>query len=296
VIRLTVRPLHVAIFVAIMAIWGLNFVVAKIGLQQLPPLLLITLRWLLVAVMLAPFVARPTGRWRQVMLVSFTLGFLHFALMFTALRQLDASTAAIAIQLQVPFAALLSAVVFKDPLGWRRALGMAISFAGVALIAGEPRLDGHYLALAMAIAAACIWSVANIQIKLMGDIDGLTLIAWIGVFAAPQMALGSYLLEDGQGAALAAADWRAWASVAYQAVFVVGIGYGAWYWLLKRYAVNQVMPFALLMPGFGVASGVVFLDEPVTLALIGGAALTILGVGIIILRRPKLVAPEAERV
>jgi O-acetylserine/cysteine efflux transporter len=270
-----IRPLHVAIFVAIMAIWGLNFVVGKIGIQQLPPLLMMTLRWALVAVMLAPFVARPKGRWREVMLVSVTLGFIHFALMFTGLQHIDASTAAIAIQLQVPFAASLSAIIFKDAIGWRRALGMAISFIGVALIAGEPRLDGHYLALAMVIAAACIWSVANIQIKLMGDIDGLTLIAWIGVFATPQMALGSWLLEDGQAAALAAADWRAWASVAYQAVFVVGIGYGAWYWLLKRYAVNQVMPFMLLMPVFGVTSGVAFLDEPVTLALIAGAALTI---------------------
>ena len=204
-------PLHVAIFVAIMAIWGLNFVVAKIGIEQLPPLLMIALRWALVAVMLTPFVKPPRGHWRAVMLVSFTLGFVHFGLMFTGLRDVDASTAAIAIQLQLPFAAMLSAVIFNDPLGWRRALGMAISFAGVALIAGEPRLDGHYLALAMVIAAACIWSVANIQIKLMGDIDGLTLIAWIGVLATPQIALGSYLLEDGQAAALAAADWRAWA-------------------------------------------------------------------------------------
>jgi O-acetylserine/cysteine efflux transporter len=294
--RLAMRPLHVVLFVGIMAIWGVNFVVAKIGIEQLPPLLMIALRWGLVAVMLLPFVKPPRGHWRAVMLVSFTLGFVHFALMFTGLRDIDASTAAIAIQLQVPFAALLSAVIFNDPLGWRRALGLSISFIGVALIAGEPRLDGHYLSLAMVIAAACIWSVANIQIKLMGDIDGLTLIAWISVFATPQIALGSYLIEDGQFAALASADWRAWASVVYQAVFVVGIGYGTWYWLLKRYAVNQVMPFMLLMPVFGVASGVVFLGEPMSLALAGGAALTILGVGIIILRRPKLVAPAAERV
>ena len=249
--RLAMRPLHVALFVAVMAIWGLNFVVAKIGLLQLPPLLMIALRWGLVAVMMLPFVKPPRGHWREVMLVSITLGFVHFALMFTGLRDIDASTAAIAIQLQVPFAALLSAVIFKDAIGWRRALGLAIAFVGVALIAAEPRLDGHYLALTMVISAACIWSVANIQIKLMGDVDGLTLIAWIGIFATPQIALGSYLLEDGQAAALAAADWRAWASVAYQAVFVVGIGYGAWYWLLKRYAVNQVMPFMLLMPAFG---------------------------------------------
>ena len=293
--RLAITPLHGALFVAIMAIWGLNFVVAKISMEQLPPLLMTALRWALVAIMLVPFVGRPRGRWRQVMLVSFTLGFVHFALMFTGLRDIDASSAAIAIQLQVPFAALLSAVIFNDPLGWRRALGLAISFVGVALIAGEPRLDGHYLSLAMVIAAACIWSVVNIQIKLMGDVDGLILIAWIGVFATPQLALGSYLIEDGQAAALVAADWRAWASIAFQAVFVVGIGYGSWYWLLKRYAINQVMPFMLLVPLFGVASGIVFLGEPVTLALVGGAAITILGVGIIILRRPKPMAPKAGR-
>ena len=69
--HLAIRPLHVAIFVAIMAIWGLNFVVGKIGLEQLPPLLMMALRWVLVAVMLAPFVARPKGRWREVMRVSF---------------------------------------------------------------------------------------------------------------------------------------------------------------------------------------------------------------------------------
>ncbi len=97
-------------------------------------------------------------------------------------------------------------------------------------------------------------------------------------------------------AALAAADWRAIMSVVYQSVFVVGVAYGAWYWLLNRYAVNQVMPFTLLVPIFGVLSGVFLLDEPFTLALMTGGLLTVLGVGIITVRRPKLFAPEAERV
>ena len=291
-----IAPAHLLLFVMIAVIWGLNFVVAKIGLAQLPPILFMTLRWGLVAVLLVPFVKPPRGRWREVILISFTLGFLHFALMFTGLREIDAGAAAIAIQLQVPFAAVLAAIFFRDKLGWRRALGMATAFAGVAIIAGEPRIEGHYLALAMVIAAACIWSVANIQIKMMGEIDGLVLNAWIGVFATPQLLIASLLLEEGHLDALAAADWRAYLSVVYQAVFVVGIAYVAWYWLLNRYEVNQVMPFLLLIPVFGVLSGVVFLGEPLTLALVGGGLLTVLGVGVITLRRPKLVAPEAERV
>ncbi len=141
--RLAMRPLHVAIFVAIMAIWGLNFVIAKIGLQQLPPLLMMALRWVLVAVLLLPFVKPPRGRWRQVMLVSVTLGFLHFALMFTGLQHIDASTAAIAIQLQVPFAALLSAVIFKDwtyPCRFLRWFVITCKTLGNLAFTGLPRL------------------------------------------------------------------------------------------------------------------------------------------------------------
>ena len=291
-----IRPLHIFLFVFIAVIWGFNFAVAKIGLAQLPPIFMMSLRWALVGLLLAPFVKPPRGRWRPVLLVSFTLGFLHFAMMFTGLKDVDASTAAIAIQLQIPFAALLAAIFFKDKLGWRRGLGMAVAFVGVAIIAGEPRLAGNYIPLALVIVAACIWSVANIQIKMMGEIDGMTLNAWVGVFAAPQLAIASFILEDGHGAALAAADWRAAMAVIYQAVAVVVVGYGGWFWLLRRYAINQVMPFMLLVPGFGVLSGVLVLDERLTSALIVGGLLTVLGVAIITLIRPKLVAPAADRV
>jgi O-acetylserine/cysteine efflux transporter len=203
---LEMRLLHVAVLVGVMAIWGLNFAVAKIGMQQLPPILMTALRFALVALLLGPFAKPPKGRWRPVFLISVTLGLLHFSLMFTGLQGIDAATAAIAIQLQVPFAALLAAIFFRDLLGWRRALGMAVAFGGVMLIAGEPRLEGSYLSLALVILAACIWSVANIQIKMLGEIDGMTLNAWVAIFATPQLLLASLALEDGQLAALAAAD------------------------------------------------------------------------------------------
>jgi len=291
-----IRPLHILLFLLISVLWGFNFAIAKIGLAQLPPIFMMALRWALVGVLLAPFVKPPRGRWRPVLLVSFTLGFLHFAMMFTGLKNVDAATAAIAIQLQVPFAALLAAFFFNDKLGWRRGLGMAVAFVGVAIIAGEPRLSGNYIPLALVIAAACIWSVANIQIKMMGEVDGMTLNAWVGVFAAPQLALASLILEDGQFAALAAADWWALGALLYQVVAVVVVGYGTWYWMLRRYDVNQVMPFMLLVPGFGVLSGVLILGETLTSALIGGGLLTVLGVGIITFIRPKLVSPAADRI
>ena len=289
------RPLDLPVFVLIMAIWGGNFAVVKWGLEQFSPFLFMALRFLIVALVLLPFVPRPKGKMMQVFLISITLGFLHFALMFTAIQTIDVATAAIAIQLQVPFASLLAFVFLKDRLGWRRAAGMAIAFTGVVLIAGEPRLEGQYMALAMVIGGAFMWSIANLQIKLLGDVNGASLNAWVALFAAPQILLASLLLEEGQIEQLARADFVGWSTVLYQSLAVVVLGYGIWYRLLRRYDLNQAMPFMLLVPVFGVASGLIFLGERLTLPLILGGLLTVAGVAIIVLRRPRLAGPQTGR-
>lgn len=283
------------LILGIMVVWGINFAVAKIGLQQIPPIFLIACRFLLVAILLLPFAKRPHGQWGAILAIAVVLGLLHFSFMFNGLKTLDAATAAIAIQLQVPFAALLAAIFFKDKLGWRRALGMTIAFLGVALIAGEPRLNGQYLALSFVLTACFIWSVANVMIKRLKDVDGVTLNAWIAVFATPMLFAASAAMEDGQIEAVRQADFWAYFAVVYQAVAVVVIGYGCWYWLMRRYQMNQIMSATLLVPLFGVLSGVIFLGESLTVNLLIGGAMTIAGVAIIIIRRPRIAAPQAER-
>lgn len=280
--------------VLVALVWGVNFAVVKAGLAELPPVFFVSLRFAAVALVLLPFVRLPRQKLGRLVLLSMTLGGLHFSLMFVGLRDLDVATAAIAIQLQVPFAAILAAAFLGDRLGWRRLAGMAIAFAGVALIAGEPRIGGNLLPLALVVSAALVWAIANIQIKSLGDIDVFALSAWVAVLAAPQLFVASLLLEDGQWAALTAAGWTAWGSVAYQVVLVTILGYGIWYWTMQRHAVNQVMPFTLLVPVFGVMSGIVFFDERLTWPMLAGGAATIIGVTIIVIRRPRIVAPATK--
>lgn len=174
-------------------VWGVNFAVVKAGLAELPPVFFVSLRFATVALVLLPFVRLPRQKLGRLVLLSMTLGGLHFSLMFVGLRDLDVATAAIAIQLQVPFAAILAAVFLDDRLGWRRLAGMAIAFAGVALIAGEPRIGGNLMPLALVVSAALVWAVANIQIKALGDIDVFALSAWVAVLAAPQLFVASQI-------------------------------------------------------------------------------------------------------
>lgn len=291
---LTMSWRHLAALLLVTVIWGVNFVVVKVGLAQMPPIAFVALRFLVVALILLPLIRRPP-RFGPVLAVATTLGVVHFSLMFLGLRSLDAATAAIAIQLQVPFAALLAALLLNDRLGWRRLLGMAVAFAGVALIAGEPRFEGGLLPLALVVCAACVWAMANIQIKQLGDaVDVLSLNGWIALLATPQLFVVSALFEEGQIAAILSADWRVWGSVFYQVLLVTVLGYGIWYHIMRRYSVNQVMPFTLLVPLFGVASGVIFLGERLTVPMLIGGGATILGVAIIVLRRPRMVAPATK--
>ncbi len=275
-------------------IWGMNFAVSKTGLTQFPPLLMIALRFALVAALLIPFFPMPRDRIKEIALYSVTLGLLHFSLMFNGLARVDAAVAAITIQIQVPFAALLSAVLLRDPPGWRRLLGMALAIGGVTILAGEPRTSSALWAIGLIVAAALVWAISNLQMKRLADIDGFAVNAWMALLATPQLLLASLLIEEGQLAAIVSAGWLGWGAIAYQSVVVVILGYGLWYQLLRRHTVNQVMPFTLLVPLFGVLSGVVFLGEAVTWALAVGGAATITGVGIIVFRRPRLVEPKGR--
>ncbi len=271
-----------------MVIWGVNFVVAKIGVAHMPPLMLIGLRFLLLGLILVPFVPFPRGKMRQIAALSVVLGTVHFGLMFTGLQGIDASVASIAIQIQVPFASLLAAIFLKDVLGWRRLVGMALAFGGIVLIAGEPRMQTSLVSLGFVLAASFVWAVSNIQVKFLGKINSLSLTAWLGLLSAPQLLFWSVVLEDGQIASVVNSSWEPWFAIVFMTIFVSLVGYGIWYYLVPRYSLNQTMPFTLTVPVFGVLSGVLFLDEELTLMMVLGGCMTIAGVGVIILRRPKI--------
>lgn len=281
------KPLDLLLALLVMLIWGVNFVVAKLGLAEIPAILLMAMRFGAVALFLVPFVRLPRVRLRGIVLLSFSLGTVHYAFMFSGMRDLDAGLTAILTQTQVPFSALLAAILYGERLGWVRGFGMAVAFVGVAIMVGEPQLDIQLIPVLLVIIGAFVWAVSNIQIKELGPVNGFSLNAYLGLFAAPQLLLASFLLEDNHGVALAEADWTAVIfAVLYMAVMVQIVSYAIWYRLLRLYAVNQLMPLTLLAPVLGVVAGVVLRGEPVTTQSLLGAAATLAGVAIIVLWRP----------
>ncbi len=282
-------PRDTALAVAVMAVFGSNFVASKLALAAFPPLFLLALRFFAVAVVLVPLVRVPRGRLWRIFGLSVLMGGVHFPMMFVGLDGLDAATAVIAIQLQVPFSAVLAAIVYRERLGVRRVIAMIAAIAGVAIIAGEPRLEGAYGALMLVIGASLAFAATPLQVKAIGPISPLTLSGWVALFATPQLIGLSLVLEQGQAAALAAAAWADWAALGYIVVLVSILGHSIWNRLVAYYPVNQTMPFLLTVPVFGVAAGVFILGDVLTMNFVFGGLLTIAGVAVIVLPGPDAV-------
>jgi len=214
--------------------------------------------------------------------------------MFTGLDGIDASLAVIVVQLEAPFLALFAAIFLKEHLGWRRAIGMFFAFTGVMLIAGQPRMQGDLLPVLLVASGACVWAGGQIMIKgLGGKVGGFTLIAWVAVFATPQLFLSSWLFEEGQWQAIQNAGWIGWGVVIYMGLIMTALGYAIWYRLLGLYNVNQVMPFLLLLPVMSIAGSMLFLGERLSMLEVFGSAVVILGVSIITTHRERTVEQKS---
>jgi O-acetylserine/cysteine efflux transporter len=290
------KPQHIALMLVCQLIWGLNFVAAKIGIQYFHPVLFCAIRFSIAALLLLPIVGLPPRRmiWRLLPL-SFTMGTMHFSLLNLGMRVVDVATTSITIQLQVPFAAVMAAFFFREHLGWRRIVGMGLAFAGIVLIAGDPRFSGdQFWPLMAVVGAAFCWAAANIQVKALGEVDAVRLNGWIAILAAPQLLVASAILEGNSWQQITSAAWQGWTALLYQAVIVAIFSYWIWYNMMRRYPVNQVMPFTLLLPMIGFICGALILGDAITWRMMVGALATVAGVAIIVLRRPSVLAPSTK--
>ena len=293
------RAIDIAMGVAVAVIWGMGVVFAKAAIEHFPPILLMSLRFFVTAAVLVWFVRPPLGMLRYIFVAALVAAAIQYSLTFNGLRGVDASTAVLVIQLEVPFVVLLGALLLKEKPSGRKWLGIAVSFIGVGLIAGEPRLGEAYSFLALLLGGAFAWALGQIMIRRLGQVGGFTLTAWIAVFAAPQLLLISLALEGDPRPHMAGADWVVWWTVAYLGLVMTALGYSLWYSLLGRHPAHRVAPFLLLLPVASVVGGVAILGERLTLVVALGGLIVICGVGFILLEKrsdtPRPATEDAER-
>ena len=271
-------------------VWGMGLVVAKPAVDQFPPILLMALRFFVTALILVWFVPVPRGMRKSLALVALVGSTLQYGLSYNGLKLLDASTTALIVQIETPFLLLISAVWLGDRLTRRQLLGLVIAFVGIYTLTGAPNLVGKWLGIGLAIGGAFMWALGQALMRRLTQsqpnrLSGMATIAWVSVFAAPQLLLASLLVEDQHWYHISHAGVAVWGAVAYLGVVMTALGYTCWYHVLGRYPASQAGPYLLLLPVFSILGGYLFLGEPVNQRMLIGGAVIVLGVALLTLQR-----------
>ncbi|MCD9199439.1 EamA family transporter [Aeromicrobium wangtongii] len=265
---------HSLLAVLVMLIWGLNFVVIDEGLADVPPLLFLAMRFVLVAVPLVFFIPRPAADWRVVVAVGTFMSLGQFSLLYIALDLgMPAGLGSLVLQAQVIFTIVIAAVVIREPPTRRQAVGAVIGTVGLVLVVVAHGASAPVVPVLVMLGASLSWATGNVITRQAGVQSGLSLVVWSALVVPVPALLLSLVVDGGHevGRALTHLSVVAILSTLYTAIGASLIGYGIWNSLLARYPAGAVVPFVLLVPVIGIAAAWALQDEvPTVLEVVGG--------------------------
>ena len=284
-----IRDVFLAILVPV--ILGFGFVIAKPAMDQLPPILLNGLRWSLSGIIMCWFFPFPKKLIKELLIISFLGSTFQYSLTFSGLNIVDAASATLLIQCEIPFGIIIAFFILKEKPSLKNLLGLLIAFIGIIFLTGSPDLQDKLFGVFLLLSGGFLWAFAQVMAKPVSEkIGGLALTAWIGVFAGPSSIFLSYLIEGNTYQYIINADFKVWMIVIYLGLAMNCLGYSIWYYVLSKHPVNFVMPVMLLFPVTGLITAIFVLGEtPSTYAYIGGVII-ITGVAIILVNKRKIIS------
>lgn len=286
-----------AVLFMVCLIWGLHFIVMKMTVgATAEPLFYAALRMSIVAVLLAPKLKWHKGLMRPILGAGMGFGALNYAFMFPALGMTTASASAITIELYVPFSIILSMIVFKDKVGIYKAIGIALAFIGVVILAsaGPDETAGpkFLLGILLMVGAAMSEAVGAVLVKLVKGVGPVQLLAWFSVVGSVVLWPMSLILEDNQLAAFSEQNRVNFGlALLYSALLVSIVAHSSYYWLLQRLPIYVVSTTGLMTTVIAVTASVVILNEALTPQLLIGGLTTLFGIGLILMRNKTAKMP-----
>ncbi len=294
---MSARDLGFALLVIL--VWGLNFVVIRVGLDDLPPMLLGAMRFTLAAIPAVFFIRRPKIPLRWLLAYGLTISFGQFAFLFSAMTVgMPAGLASLVLQSQAFFTLLFAAMVLGEQVRMHNLIGLCVAAGGLLPIGLNSGIGMTLAGFVLTICAAAMWAMGNVITKRVGKVDLVSLVVW-GSLVPPLPFLAMSLLLEGPqqiGQALENISLNAVFALFYLAFGATLLGYGLWSRLLSRYPAAQVAPFSMLVPVIGLSSAALLLDEQLSQLQAFGTILVMTGLAINVFvgRRRKLAATTAS--
>ena len=284
---MTLRDSLIAALVPIFL--GFGFVIAKPAMVELPPFLLMGLRFTFVASLLIWWFPVPKGFLKKIFIVSLIANTLQYSITYTGLSLIDASAAVLLVQTEVPFGVIFAYFMLKEKPSIRSLIGISIAFVGVYILAGSPNLDGKFFGISLVIIGSGIWALGQVLVKpLSKEINPLALVAWLGLFSGPILIGLSSIFDGNTIEYFKAASFETWIIAIYLGFIMQPITYGCFYYVLKNNPIYKVLPIVTMgIPPTGLLAAIFLLDEEPTKELFIGGTIIIIGVILILFNKPK---------
>ncbi|WP_319944469.1 EamA family transporter [Nocardia macrotermitis] len=270
---------------AVVLLWGLNFLALHIGVEHFPPLFFAGLRFVVIAVPVLILVPRPKVSMRWLLLYGLGFGVAQFAFLFIAMSAgMPTGLASLVLQSSAPFTVLLGTLFLRERLGAAQILGLTAAVLGMVLIGWDRARHATLLPVLLTLAGGLGWAFGNLGSRLAaagtetGDKpDPLHLTLWMAVVPPIPLFALSFAIEGpgsgmrALGTAFSATGWPALAALGYTAVLATVVGSGLWTYLMGRYPAGAVAPLSLMVPVVGITSSWLVLGErPTVWSLVGG--------------------------
>lgn len=285
---------HIALAVLVTAIWGFNFVVIRVGLGSVPPLLLAALRFV-VAALPVLFLARPNVPPLRMMAIGMTLFVGQFAFLFPAMKLgMPPGLASVTLQSQAFLTILFAALALGERPKPRQLAGAGIAALGLLTIATTVGGDFTIVGLSLTIASAASWALGNVLMRGAGKPDMLPMMVWLSLVPPIPLFLLSLAIEGWPAivSGVTGMGLLGAGSVLYLAILATLVGFGLWGFLLKNHPASTVAPFSLLVPLFGTLSSWLVLGETFSPLRVAGMALILLGLATIALPLPAFIKKQ----
>ena len=275
------RDIFIALLVPV--VLGFGFVIAKPAMDYFPPYLLMGMRFTIPALMLVWWFPLPKGLYFDLFKVSLIGSALQYGLTYSGLNIIDASSAVLLVQLEVPFGIIIAFFLLKEIPTIKNIVGLIIAFIGVFILTGAPNLEGKYVGVLLTLSGAFTWSLGAVMAKpLSKKIGAFALMTWLCVFSGPMLLLVSFIFDGNPITFILSANINSWLTVIFLGFFMQPVGYAAWYYVLRRYPVNKVMPVLLILPVTGLVTSIFLLGEDPPKQVFLGGLVIIFGVAMIL--------------
>ncbi|HHV37866.1 MAG TPA: EamA family transporter [Tepidimicrobium sp.] len=262
----------------VIIIWGANFTVVKLGLEGIPSMLLISLRYTITAIPAVFFIKRPKLEWKYIILYGLTVGVGQFACLFYAIEiGMPPGLSSIVVQVQAFISPFLAWLILKERLYTKQLIGFLAASVGLAIIgltsiSGITRMPlGGFI---LTIGAAIFWAASNIVVRFAAErsfekgqpLDMLGLIVWGALVPPIPLLLFALILYDPNTLVNAMINLGGISifAILYLALGCTLFGYVIWSQLIAKYSVGKIAPLSLLIPITGLLTARLVLSEQLT--------------------------------